>query len=144
MSRDFSAAPASRTRAANASLGTGIAWMPALPGCAATALAAARPSRVAAVSVTAKLSLRPSSDGRLTHPERLAITSAAMQVTLRSLARAARGRRSFRIDVSGIESSFVALSVSLLQLSVHPQRGERSCCARKQIQADVAETEIRG
>ena len=44
---------ASRTRAANASRGSGSAWMPVLPGFAAMPGATARPSLVPAVSVRA-------------------------------------------------------------------------------------------
>ena len=115
-----------------------------LPGCAATAFVAARPSRVVAASVTAKLSPRPSSGGRLAQPVRHAMTSAAMHATLRGAACAARGRGVFNIEISGIVSGFVTPSVALFQPPIDPQRGERARCPGEQIQADVAKPEIGG
>src|SRR5436190_24293159 len=67
MSIDFSVAAARRPRAAKASRGSGSAWIPVLPGFAATLGATARPSRVSAVSARAEVAVRPSSDGRLVH-----------------------------------------------------------------------------
>jgi uncharacterized protein YgiB involved in biofilm formation len=67
-SSDFSAASASRTRAANASRGSGSLWMPVLPGFAVMPGAIDRPSRVPAVSVRAAVSRRSFGGGSEAQP----------------------------------------------------------------------------